>query len=68
MPRVTIDLERCKGCGICVQACPQNVLATDKSTLNKSGYYATRPILPEKCTACAICARMCPHCVIKVEK
>lgn len=70
MNKVTFNEELCKGCGLCVGACPKKILelATDK--LNKKGYHPARMIEggQEKCIACAMCALMCPDVVIKVEK
>ena len=68
MPKVTFDTDRCKGCGLCVAACPKKILylATDK--LNKKGHSPAAIREPELCIACACCATMCPDCVITVEK
>lgn len=66
--RVVIDVERCKGCELCREACPPNVLvlATD---LNSKGY---RPVIlldPEHdCTGCALCATVCPDGCITVYR
>ena len=38
MPAITIDPVRCKGCGLCVAACPQRVLALGTRS-NGSGYF-----------------------------
>ena len=68
MNRVTFTTERCKGCGLCVEACPKKILAIDIHTLNSKGYHPAMMTDQEKCIACAMCATMCPDCVIKVEK
>jgi len=68
MPKVTISAEGCKGCGLCISVCPQNVLAFERERLNLKGYYPVAPARPEHCTGCALCALMCPDCVIVVEK
>ena len=26
VPKIEVDVERCKGCGYCVEACPQDIL------------------------------------------
>ena len=38
MPKLTIYTELCKGCGLCVRACPKNLLSLSSSTLNSNGY------------------------------
>ena len=69
MPRgtVVIDTERCKGCGLCIAACPQKVLAYS-GTLNKSGYNAAHMERPEACIGCAFCAMTCPDIAIEVYR
>ncbi len=72
--RVVIDVERCKGCELCREACPPDVLALAED-LNSKGY---RPVIlldpHHNCTGCALCATVCPDgCItvyrdIKVEK
>jgi 2-oxoglutarate ferredoxin oxidoreductase subunit delta len=64
--RIDIDVERCKGCELCRNACPQNVIMLSGS-LNSRGY---RPVLlveqEQKCTGCALCAVVCPEACITV--
>ena len=39
---IVVDTERCKGCNLCVVACPLNVIALTKE-VNVKGYnYATK--------------------------
>jgi len=68
MATVTIKEERCKGCGLCIDACPKKVLALAKDHINAKGYRPASVVAPEKCIACAFCGRMCPDCVITVER
>ena len=68
MAKVTINQDRCKGCGLCVSVCPRKVLALDTAKLNRKGYNPSAPVRPEDCIGCAMCAMMCPDCVITVEK
>ena len=68
MNRVTFKTDLCKGCGLCVLACPKKILALDMDKLNKKGYHPAGVTDQEKCIACAMCATMCPDVVIKVEK
>jgi len=65
---LTFNEAACKGCRLCVEACPKKILDLDTSRVNAKGY---NPVLcsdMNTCTACAICARVCPDSVIKVEK
>ena len=39
MVKVTINELVCKGCGLCVRACPKNVLALSRTKLNAKGYH-----------------------------
>lgn len=68
MAKLTINKEACKGCGLCVNACPKGILQVSKTVSNNQGYFVVEEIAPDKCIACAFCATMCPDCVIKVEK
>lgn len=68
MAKVTFDSDICKGCGLCVTACPKGIIRLAKDKINKKGHSPAEITEQEKCIACAFCATMCPDCVIKVEK
>lgn len=68
LAKLTFKEELCKGCGLCVNACPKNLLQLSRERLNKKGHSPVEITEPEKCIGCAFCATMCPDCVIKVEK
>ena len=68
MNRVTFKADLCKGCGLCVLACPKKIIALEETLLNAKGYHPAVMVDQEKCIACSMCAMMCPDCVIKVEK
>jgi 2-oxoglutarate ferredoxin oxidoreductase subunit delta len=66
--KLTFDTDRCKGCGLCVNVCPKQILALDTSTTNRKGYHPAMVTDQSKCIACASCAKMCPDSIITVEK
>ena len=68
MTKLTFKTNLCKGCGLCVTACPKKLIALDTKTVNAKGYHPAGITNQEACIACAMCAMMCPDIVIKVEK
>ncbi|MCL2597798.1 MAG: 4Fe-4S binding protein [Paludibacter sp.] len=64
---VTVDTERCKGCDLCVVACPQDVLALSKDA-NSKGYNFSMAINADECTGCVTCAMVCPDACITVYR
>ena len=50
-----IDMERCTGCGICVDSCPMDVLRMDKEAHKAVIRY------PEDCMFCGWCMMDCPE-------
>ncbi len=64
---VVVDTERCKGCDLCVIACPSNVLGLAKD-LNSKGYNFSYMARPDDCVGCAACAYVCPDACITVYK
>ncbi|MFP4589147.1 MAG: ferredoxin family protein [Candidatus Acetothermia bacterium] len=63
--RVEIDIERCKGCGLCIQACPHDVLDFS-GKLNSNGFDYAEPRNPDDCVGCAFCGMICPDVAITV--
>lgn len=64
---IKIDAEACKGCSMCVKACPKNVIAISSES-NKNGYFYAEAVNKDACIGCAFCALMCPDVCITVEK
>ena len=66
-PHPIIDADECKGCGLCVTACPRHVLRI-RSSLNRRGVKPAE-YTGEGCTGCCICFYNCPEpYAIEVEK
>ena len=56
---VQIAAHLCKGCALCVAACPPGVLA-QSHFLNRHGYYAIS-YAGSGCTGCGVCFYVCPE-------
>jgi 2-oxoglutarate ferredoxin oxidoreductase subunit delta len=65
-PPLLIAAERCKGCELCISACPKSVLELDVGLVNRLGYHPVRLTDAAGCTSCAICARVCPDAVFTI--
>ena len=64
---VVIDVDACKGCDLCIDACPPGVLVmTEGDQVNSRGY--RYPQLLAGCTGCRACAQICPDFVFQVYK
>jgi 2-oxoglutarate ferredoxin oxidoreductase subunit delta len=62
---VVIDAERCTGCNICVDLCPQHCLKLGEA-VNSHDYRIAILAPAEDCTGCEICGWACPHWAIDV--
>lgn len=62
---IEVDRAGCKGCGVCVVNCPQQVLAL-AGEVNAKGYHF--PLQSDGCTGCANCALVCPDSCITVYR
>lgn len=61
---VIIIESRCKGCGFCVEFCPNGCLKVSKR-VNEKGYHPPEVVLQaEDCTACGLCTLICPEFAI----
>ena len=68
MAKITFQVDRCKGCGLCVGACPKKLIRITRDRINPKGHHPAEITNPEACVGCAFCATMCPDCVITVER
>lgn len=60
---VHIIQDRCKGCGFCVEFCPNDVLQlSDK--FNIKGYHPPEVVQPDQCVNCKLCQLICPEFAI----
>lgn len=65
---VVVIEERCKGCNLCVVACPTDTLALQPNEVNNRGYHYAFMKNAEACIGCASCALVCPDACIEVYK
>lgn len=63
---LVIDVEACKGCELCLDACPPRVLSMTAHEVNGRGY--RYPVLEPGCTGCRACSQICPDFVFQVYK
>lgn len=57
--KVEINVEECKGCGLCIASCPPQCLEFAKEL----GHYGMHPAqyTGHDCTGCGICFYCCPE-------
>ena len=64
--KIIIDVERCKGCWLCVGVCPNGCINVSEKS-NSKGYFPAE-VDNTNCTGCANCAVVCPDCAIVVYR
>ena len=64
---VVVNTERCKGCELCVVACPLKVLTMSKQ-VNSKGYRYAEMANEDESIGCASCGIVCPDGCISVYK
>ena len=64
---IEVNEEYCKGCSLCVSACPKDVLELDMNRLTSKGYHPAY-LFRDGCTGCAICSIICPDAAIIVYR
>jgi len=65
--QVTIEKNQCKGCTLCVHACPKQVLAMSEE-INNKGYFYAQVVNQPACIGCRFCGFMCPDVAITIEQ
>ena len=66
--RIEIEVDRCKGCELCMMICPKNLIVQAEG-FNIRGYHPAEIVdLEGICTGCGLCALMCPDVVITVYR
>jgi 2-oxoglutarate ferredoxin oxidoreductase subunit delta len=63
--QILIDRDRCKGCGHCITACPQQILAAS-GRINAKGYAPAEVAEPKRCLGCRLCCIACPDLAIEM--
>jgi len=64
---VVVDKEGCKGCGICVEACPHDVLSLH-TEVNSKGYHYSYMQNPDACIGCSNCGVVCPDTCLTIYR
>ena len=52
MPKITVNETYCKGCELCVEACPKHIIALDQTRINAKGYHPAAQIEGTECRGC----------------
>jgi 2-oxoglutarate ferredoxin oxidoreductase subunit delta len=63
---IKVDGKICKGCELCIVACPQDALALS-ANFNDKGYRFAE-LINDVCTGCTNCALVCPEAAILVYR
>ena len=65
---IVVDTDRCKGCSLCIEVCPMNVIILAQKRVNVHGYPYVEAARPGECTGCASCGIVCPDGCITVYR
>ncbi|MBN1191578.1 MAG: 4Fe-4S binding protein [Dehalococcoidales bacterium] len=64
--KITIEKEKCKGCGYCTEFCPRDALVMSQE-INSKGYTLAAVADETKCLGCGLCQVICPEFAITVR-
>jgi 2-oxoglutarate ferredoxin oxidoreductase subunit delta len=67
MPKIEVDKEFCKSCGLCTVQCPKKIIKIG-NVVNSKGYNIAEQTDESQCTGCKLCAIVCPDMAIVVYK
>ncbi len=65
---IVVNTDRCKGCSLCVVACPKKVIELAQKQVNTHGYRYALAVNPDDCVGCAACGIVCPDGCITVYR
>lgn len=63
---IVVSIEKCKGCELCIEACPQESLELSRKVNTKGYLYIVK--IEDNCTGCTNCAMVCPEGAITVYR
>lgn len=66
MIKISVDKAFCKGCNLCIENCPKDVLAVSTER-GSAGFLVPLAVRPEACTRCLMCELICPDFAIVVD-
>jgi 2-oxoglutarate ferredoxin oxidoreductase subunit delta len=64
--QIVVDPDLCKGCELCVNACPQKILGMT-TKINKHGYFYAEVAEQMRCIGCRLCCITCPDVAIEMH-
>lgn len=64
MVKLTVNTERCKGCGFCVEFCPKKAITLSEDSNSMSYHYVQ--VDRSACILCGTCYTACPDLVYEL--
>ncbi|MDR3137013.1 MAG: 4Fe-4S binding protein [Coriobacteriales bacterium] len=68
MPYVNVTIDYCKGCGLCIDFCPQEIMQLETEIITQKGYHPAHCVDQDSCTGCLSCALCCPDVAITIKR